>query len=237
MRIQLPVICTLSLFSVAVLVTSARGTVIITPVFPTSQGQPFNLDSQPGGFVKIGSDVNHPDNQVNTTGGIISAITHVEGAFPFTSTQETANGVNYFQLQSAAHSINDNFGANTSFGNQNNTGNGFTFTVQNLAVPETLNVFVGQFAAMSTLTVTPTIGTGATISESSGANLYLDLVVSLPANSGPTTISWVETQSNGGANNPSIFAVTSSAPEPAACLMMGLGACGLLAVARRRRQA
>jgi MYXO-CTERM domain-containing protein len=233
MVIQSRAIRMLVVLSIAVWAADASAGVIITPVFPTTQGQVVNLDAAYGGFVKIGSNASSPDDQVNTTDGKISAITHVGS---FSSTQEVANSAPYFQFESASPAINDNFGANTSFGPQDNSGNGFTFTVANAAVAQTLNVYVGEFNAISSLTVTPTNGGAMSLSQTGNSNTYLDMVVSLPANSGLTTINWVETQQNGGANNPSIFAVTTSAPEPGTCLLLGLAVLGLAAAIRQARR-
>ncbi len=211
----------LTLFFAATLVSAANVQAsLITATFPTSRAKPVNLDAAAGGFLKIGSNLSNPDQQVNTTGGIVGPITHVGS---FTSTTEYGNSANYYQFVSVSHGINDNQGANTGYGpDVDNTGNGFTFSVANSTTPLTLNVYVGEYNANSTLTVATTNAGTATNSQSSGSNLYLDYVVALPANSGPTTISWVESASNGGFNNPSIFAVTAT-PEPSSFLLCGLG--------------
>jgi hypothetical protein len=147
------IVATIALLSTSGIFAIEARAAFITAVFPTSQGQPVNLDLANEGFNKIGSTPGNPSLQVNTSGRVISAITHVG---TFTGVTETANGTNYYQLQSAAHSIDDNFGANSfdpSNAGANTSGDGFTFTIANNALPQTVNVYVGQFDAVSLLTV------------------------------------------------------------------------------------
>jgi hypothetical protein len=227
--------CALACFAVAALSSGARAA-LITAVFPTSHGQPVNLDAPNEGFVKIGTDGGNPNAQVNTSAGVISAISHVGS---FAGVQETGNTANYFQFQSLAQSINDNNGDNTGNFGGNNTGEGYTFTIANNSLAQTVNVYVGEYNATSMLTVTTTNDGSGTASQVGFGNTYLDYVVSLPGGAGTTTISWVQTASLGGADNPSIFAVTASVvPEPSSIVaLVGFCGMGMLVLVRRRRAA
>ena len=80
-------VCALVCVGLAVLSVNAQAA-LITAVFPTSQGQPVNLDASNEGFVKIGSNTGDPNQQVNTSAGVIGPITDVG---TFSGVTETAN--------------------------------------------------------------------------------------------------------------------------------------------------
>ena len=221
----------LALVVAAATTHEAFGGITITPVYSTATpptGQAVNLDAPNEGFLKV-----TPSYEVNTS----TVISNYSIIGSFTPYIEAGNNTPFYQFQSASQTINDNNGINTNYTTNSGLNDGFSVTIANSSLPQVINAYVGGYDATGTLTVTSSVNgmLGMNV-QGSNSNFYPDEVFTLPAGQGTTTITWIETAANGGADNVSFFAVTASTvPEPSALVVWGLALAVGLAAGRWRQ--